>query len=114
MENYTQSYAEYKGINPIKNWRLDEIKEIINSVRGYENVDFVFEFWDSSNFKRSMFTCRAKLIDGEKCLLQYQFVIDDKDESNARAIAWNDVTKLLIRDIWLTAIDSFKNLSYGK
>jgi hypothetical protein len=117
MENefsYTKSYADYIGVNPYKNWQLDEIKQIINSVKGYENIDIEFVFYDSSNIRHQLWTCKVKLIDGEKCLLQYKFVIDGNDESNARVQAWNNVTTLLVRDIWLTAIDSFKNLSYAK
>ena len=117
MENefsYTKSYADYIGVNPYKNWQLDEIKQIINSVKGYENIDIEFVFYDSSNIRHQLWTCKVKLIDGEKCLLQYKFVIDGNDESNARVQAWNNVTTLLVRDIWLIAINSFKNLSYAK
>ncbi len=113
-EDYARSYAEHLGLNPYKNWQLDEIKQIINSVKGYENIDFEFEFFQNIEYKNPSYVCRIKLIDGNKILLSYEWVIQDNDRENAHSTAWNDATKILVRDIWLTAIDSFKNLTYGK
>lgn len=114
-ESYLRSYADYLGINPVENWRIDEIQAIINSVKGYEHIRIAFEFFQNIEYeKMSSYVCRIKLLDGNNPLLRYEWVIQDNDETNARATAWNDATKILIRDIWLTAIDSFKNMSYGK
>lgn len=113
-EDYAQSYADYKGLNPIINWRINEIQEIINSTKGYEDIKVVFDFFQNYEYKNITYVCRIKLVDGNKILLRYEWVIQDKEKEEAYAIAWNEATKILMRDIWLTAIDSFKNLSYAK
>jgi hypothetical protein len=113
-EDYAQSYADYKGLNPIINWRINEIQEILNSTRGYEDIKIVFEFFENYEYKNTTFVCRIKLVDGNKILLRYEWIIENRDKEEASVIAWNEATKILMRDIWLTAIDSFKNLSYAK
>lgn len=113
-EDYAQSYAAYKGIIPLEKWRINEIQEIINSVRGYENVKIAFELFKNIEYKNDSYTCRIKLVDGEKILLRYEWVIQSVSDENVHSIALNDATRILMRDIWLTAIDSFKNLAYNK
>jgi hypothetical protein len=113
-EDYAQSYASYKGIVPFENWRINEIQEIINSVRGYENVKIAFELFKNIEYKNDSYTCRIKLVDGQKTLLRYEWVIQSVSDENVHSVALNDATIILMRDIWLTAIDSFKNLAYGK
>lgn len=112
-ENYAQSYAAYKGIVPLENWRINEIQKMINSVRGYENVEIAFELFQNIEYKNPSYTCRIKLVDGEKILLRYEWVIKSVSDENVHSVALNDATRILMRDIWLTAIDSFKNLTYG-
>lgn len=107
-EDYAKEYAEHLGINPYENWELREIQQIINSVNGYENINIVFEFFENYEYKNTSYVCRIKLIDQEKILLKYEWVIQNNDRENARAIAWNEATKILLRDIWITAIKSFK------
>ena len=107
-EDYAKSYANHLGINPYENWKLREIQQIINSVNGYENVNIVFEFFENVEYKNRSFVCRIKLIDFDNVLLKYEWVIQDNNRENARAIAWNDGIKILLRDIWITAIESFK------
>lgn len=112
-EDYAKSYAEHLGITPYENWKLREIQQIINSVKGYENIDIVFEFFQNCEYKNPSFVCRIKLVDGNNILLKYEWVIQDNDRENVRAIAWNDATKILLRDIWITAIESFKQQQNG-
>jgi len=112
-EDYAKSYANYLGINPYENWKLREIQQIINSVNGYENVNIVFEFFENGEYKNRSFVCRIKLIDFDNVLLKYEWVIQDNNRENARAIAWNDGIKILLRDIWITAIESFKQQKNG-
>jgi len=107
-EDYAQSYANYKGLNPVINWRINEIQEILNSTKGYEDIKIAFEFFENYEYENTTFVCRIKLVDGNKILLRYEWVIKDKDREKASVIAWNEATKILMRDIWLTAIDSFK------
>jgi hypothetical protein len=108
-EDYAKEYAQHLGICPYENWKLREMQQIINSVNGYENVNIVFEFFENAyEYKNRSYVCRIKLIDFENVLLKYEWVIQDNDRENASVIAWNDATKILLRDIWITAIKSFK------
>lgn len=113
-ENYAQSYAAYKGIVPLENWNINEIQKMINSVRGYENVEIAFELFENIEYKNPSYTCRIKLVDGPNILLRYEWVIKSVSDENVHSVALNDATRTVTRDIWLTAIDSFKNLTYAK
>lgn len=107
-EDYLQSYADYKGLNPIINWRINEIQDILNSIEGYESIKIVYEFFQNIEYKNTSYVCRIKLIDGPNILLRYEWVIENKGKEEASAIAWNEATKILMRDIWRIAIDSLK------
>lgn len=108
-QTYAQSYADYKGLNPITNWRIHEIQDILNSIKGYENIRINFEFFRNDyEYKENTYVCRIKLVDGNNILLRYEWVIKNKDKEEASAIAWNEATKILMRDIWRIAIDSLK------
>jgi hypothetical protein len=113
MDNYTQSYAEYKGIVPLENFKINEILRMINLVEGYEGVEIQFTLFENIEYKDPSYTCRIKLMDGPNILLRYEWVIRKVSDENAHSVALNDVVRVLTKDIWLTAIDSLKQQDNG-
>lgn len=114
MSDYTQSYAAYKGIVPLEDWKISEIQQMINSIRGYENIELQFELFENITYKNPSYTCRIKLLDGPNVLLRYEWVIRRVTDENVHSVALNDAVRVLTKDIWLTAIDSFKQQDNGK
>lgn len=114
MADMHKSIIDYKDLNPLINWRISEIKDMLHAIKGYENIQIVFYFQGADNWKKDHWDCKCGIQEGNVWILQYQFRIEDRDEPYAKIEAWDLMTKKLITDVWRTAIDSFKKQSNGR
>lgn len=98
-------------IDPFVNWKLDLIRQMINETPGYENINIVFKFtrigYGYSN--PLTYSVDGGIMDGNIWLFKYHYIIQDKDESEAKFLAWQEMQKNLIKTVWIHAIDSFKS-----
>lgn len=103
---YNDKYSD-----PFINWKLDLIRQMINDTPGYENIAIVFKFKQIGYGYSTPITYAIDggIMDGDIWLLKYHYIIQDKDESEAKILAWNEMQEILIKSVWIQAIDSFKN-----
>jgi hypothetical protein len=100
-------------INPMRYWNLEEIQRMLNKIEGYENVVIEFQAKQSDGWNKLNWDCeygiKEQLVNGQyNWLLKYMFVIDAKNESEARSVALQEMTERLVTDVWRTSINSFK------
>lgn len=105
--NYN-SLIDYRGVNPLVNWRIREIENMLHQIEEYKNVHVVFQFHEADYWKKKHWDCKCGIQEGNIWILQYQFRIEDKDEADARLAAWDMMTRKLITDVWCTAIKVFR------
>ncbi len=101
-------------INPMRYWKLEEIQHMLNQIEGYENVVIEFKYQPSDGWKSDNWDCmcgvKERLANGQyNWLLKYVFVVKARDESGAKAIAWQEAAERLVIDVWKQSIDSLRN-----
>jgi hypothetical protein len=100
-------------IDPMRYWKLEEIQRMLNQIEGYENVAIEFKYQQSDSWNKDHYDCtcgiKEKLVNGQwNWLLKYMFVIDAKNESEARLAALQEAAERLVTDIWKNSIHSFR------
>ncbi len=103
-------------IDPMRNWRLEELQKTLNKMEGYEKVVIEFSYTPSIDTSKPSWDCQCgiKELSKEgkwKWLLRTKFVMDDYMQTNLKIKMWEEAAERLVLEIWRRSIDSLRKES---
>ena len=105
MENNQYGFPIYV------NWKFDRIMEMLTANNEYENIKFVFEFYQiHEDFAKpnTTYECNGGIKDGNNWIIKYHRRFPHENRSEAHVLALTSVQEELITTIWKLAIDKLR------
>jgi hypothetical protein len=95
-------------------WKFNRIIEMLREIPGYENIILEFKFVEIDSFRQiGEYDVTGGIKEGTNWILKYHRKFLHNDKTEARVLAITEIEEQIIKSVWMTAINSFKNQTIG-